>query len=69
MPIYEYACPDCGNRFEKLVLRVTQEAPAPPCPGCGQANSRRILSAVSTLRTGAGVAGSSCAPGGSTGFS
>jgi len=69
MPIYEYACQDCGNQFEKLVLRLTEDAPAPACPGCGRSNSRRIMSTVSTPRTGSGTMGNSCAPAGSTGFS
>jgi putative FmdB family regulatory protein len=35
MPIYEYACDDCGTRFEKL-LRRTTEASEVRCPSCGQ---------------------------------
>lgn len=35
MPIFEYACDDCGTRFEKLVRR-SAEAEAVQCPSCGQ---------------------------------
>ena len=35
MPIFEYACNDCGNRFEKLVRR-TGDADAVRCPACGE---------------------------------
>ena len=35
MPIFEYACDDCGTKFEKLVRR-TAEADAVRCPSCGQ---------------------------------
>ncbi|HEX4770568.1 MAG TPA: zinc ribbon domain-containing protein [Bryobacteraceae bacterium] len=35
MPIFEYACDDCGTRFEKLVRR-TADANAVRCPSCGQ---------------------------------
>ncbi|HZQ38157.1 MAG TPA: zinc ribbon domain-containing protein [Dehalococcoidia bacterium] len=35
MPIYEYACEHCGDRFEKL--RPTSAAGQPiPCPACGR---------------------------------
>ena len=33
MPIYEYLCSDCGNKFEKLVLKPGSEEIA--CPACG----------------------------------
>jgi putative FmdB family regulatory protein len=35
MPIFEYACDDCGTKFEKLVRRST-EADAIQCPSCGR---------------------------------
>jgi len=35
MPIFEYACDDCGTKFEKLVRRST-EANAIRCPSCGE---------------------------------
>lgn len=35
MPIYEYACGDCGTKFEKLVRRST-EVEDVRCPSCGQ---------------------------------
>jgi putative FmdB family regulatory protein len=35
MPIYEYACEHCGDRFEKL--RPMSAAGQPlPCPACGR---------------------------------
>ena len=46
MPIYEYICTDCHERFEKLARRVVKaDTPPPPCPHCGSANTRRIVSA------------------------
>ena len=33
MPIFEYACDDCGTRFEKLVRRG--ESSTVQCPSCG----------------------------------
>jgi putative FmdB family regulatory protein len=39
MPIYEFECAQCGNRFEEL-LGSTAESPA--CPECGSATRRRL---------------------------
>lgn len=41
MPIYEYECRGCGNRFERLVLKQEE---APTCPSCGNAEVERLLS-------------------------
>jgi len=41
MPIYEYACRDCGERFEKLVRRFGEGV---ACPSCAGANVDRQLS-------------------------
>ncbi len=35
MPIFEYLCDDCGNKFEKLVRRSAEAAGA-ECPSCGR---------------------------------
>jgi putative FmdB family regulatory protein len=42
MPIYEFECAQCGERFEELA--AAEEVP--PCPACGAAGARRLLSAV-----------------------
>lgn len=44
MPIHEFECGECGNRFEEL---LPSEAPAPKCPACGAGGSRRLMSPVS----------------------
>lgn len=37
MPIYEYLCEACGNKFEKLVRRSDAEsATSGACPSCGK---------------------------------
>ena len=41
MPIYEYACGGCGNRFEKLVRRFAE---AVSCPACASASVDKQLS-------------------------
>jgi putative FmdB family regulatory protein len=35
MPIYEYLCQSCGNKFEKLVRRSSDVLES-GCPSCGQ---------------------------------
>lgn len=35
MPIFEYACDDCGTKFEKLVRRAVESGDV-RCPSCGQ---------------------------------
>jgi putative FmdB family regulatory protein len=37
MPIYEYSCEACGNKFEKLMRRSDADtAVASACPSCGK---------------------------------
>jgi putative FmdB family regulatory protein len=43
VPIYEFQCKQCENRFEEL---IGVEASTPGCPRCGSARVRRRLSAV-----------------------
>lgn len=44
MPLYEYQCAACANRFEELMSASAAEAPA--CPVCGKPGAVRILSPV-----------------------
>ena len=44
MPIYEFECEECGERFEELVAASAGEV---ACPSCGEIRSRRLLSNVS----------------------
>jgi putative FmdB family regulatory protein len=52
MPIYEYRCQDCGNKFEKL-LRRSSEADGLECPSCGQ---KRLQQEFSTFAAHSGTA-------------
>lgn len=47
MPIYEYRCQDCGQKFEKLV-RVNSDETELVCPGCGSKHAERLLSLFGT---------------------
>ena len=42
MPLYAFACARCEERFDAL---QGFDVPAPPCPGCGAPDARRVLSA------------------------
>lgn len=57
MPIYEYRCPDCGQRFEKLMRMGATERP--PCPSCGKTDAHRLISTIAPV-------GGSCEPSGGT---
>ena len=37
MPIYEYACPDCGNKNDHL--QKLADAPIAACPKCGSSST------------------------------
>ena len=43
MPIYEYACQNCGHVLD--VLQKLSDDPLVDCPECGQAELKRLLSA------------------------
>jgi len=41
MPIYEFACRQCGHNFERLVLRTSSAA---ECPACGHGELEQLVS-------------------------
>jgi len=58
MPIYEYACSSCGNKFEKLVRRADDVLES-GCPSCGQ---KHLSQEYSTFAARSGGATESSAP-------
>jgi putative FmdB family regulatory protein len=44
MPIYEYRCRRCGNRFELLIFNRQEEV---SCPGCESQEVSRLVSRFS----------------------
>lgn len=46
MPLYEYKCKKCGNKFEKLVSMSKADDPM-ECPKCKSDESERLLSTFS----------------------
>lgn len=60
MPIYEYVCQSCGNKFEKLVLG-TSSTTAIECPKC---KSDKVEKAFSVFGMASStVPATSCATG------
>lgn len=47
MPIYEFECGECGERFEQLVAAGTVAA---ACPACGAEDAERRLSSFGLSR-------------------
>ncbi len=47
MPIYEFACLDCGNTTE-ILMRAT-ETELVKCGGCGSKNLKKLLSAHASV--------------------
>ena len=55
MPIYEYECPCCREKFEKLQRRAEEQ---PACPRCGKPAQRSVsVFAGATATAGGGCAG------------
>ena len=57
MPVYEYRCESCGERFEKLVRSMLQESPEVGCPACQGTEVRRVISAPVVHSGGEGGGG------------
>lgn len=49
MPIYEFVCGDCGEKFDELCAVGASAS----CPHCGSSNTSRLISAPGPLAKGA----------------
>ncbi len=80
MPIYEYACNECGHALE--AMQKLSDAPLVDCPACGKPALRKLISAAGFRLKGGGwyetdfksggkknIAGSDTGSGGSGGCS
>jgi putative FmdB family regulatory protein len=56
VPIYEYQCKQCGDKFEKLV-RSMSSTDAVRCPECGSEQTARALSVFAVAGEGATKSG------------
>ena len=50
MPIYEYLCPNCNGRFQKLVQGF-KDPSGLACPRCGNASVRRAISRIAVVKS------------------
>lgn len=58
MPIYEYVCQDCGEKYEKLV-RSSTAAVELACPQCGSQRGEKAISIFGALAGSRSPVGSS----------
>lgn len=63
MPIYEYRCPECDSRFEKLRRMSEAEEPV-ECPRCDSKSASRQLSGFAAVMAGASSGGGEIQMGG-----
>ena len=49
MPMYDYKCPQCENRFE---AQHSIAADAPPCPDCGHVEVTRVITSAPSVAKG-----------------
>jgi len=52
MPLYEYECDACGNRFERI--RKFSDPPLDECPKCGAKSVHKLLSSPAIQFKGTG---------------
>jgi putative FmdB family regulatory protein len=48
MPLYEYECNQCGDRFERLVA-LREAKKAMKCPKCGSESVNKLMSAIASV--------------------
>lgn len=68
MPLYEYECEECGERFETLVSAAKKDQTR-TCPACGSKKTGRVPStfAVGTASKSEPQC-TTCCPGGTCGL-
>jgi putative FmdB family regulatory protein len=62
MPIYEYQCKKCGEKFDKLVRSMNDDSTPIACAKCGSTQTTRALSlfAVGAENTGKSAPAAGC---------
>jgi putative FmdB family regulatory protein len=50
MPIYEYQCKSCKNRYS-AILSMEDSDDVPACPDCGSEDVRKLVSSVAVVRS------------------
>lgn len=65
MPTYELTCQDCGERFDRFVMRLLRDEDR-VCPSCGSTRVRSGIGGGFLGITPGGDSGTSCGTGGFT---
>jgi putative FmdB family regulatory protein len=65
MPLYEYECDACGNRFEQI--QKFSDPPADACPKCGARTVHKLMSSPAIKFKGSGFYINDYAPKGAAG--
>jgi putative FmdB family regulatory protein len=52
MPVYQYACPDCGHQFERQQKFTDEKLKV--CPNCHKRHIHRVVGQVSVAFRGSG---------------
>ena len=65
MPLYEYACTECGHRFE-ILQRLGEDGDGLECSHCGAARLEKQFSTFASTSDGKSAPAGSC--GGGSGF-
>lgn len=51
MPVYEYKCEDCGERFAMFYKTYADyDAATPRCPACGSVDLARLITSVTVQK-------------------
>ncbi|MGI5816861.1 MAG: FmdB family zinc ribbon protein [Armatimonadota bacterium] len=67
MPLYEYECGGCGERFEALVSAKHRDETR-TCPACGGEETELVPSTFAVGVAKAGTQCTGCCPGGTCGL-
>ncbi len=62
MPVFEYKCTDCNNKFEVLHKSSANQEEV-TCPSCNSLKNKKLFSAFSASVESTSFSGGSCAAG------
>jgi putative FmdB family regulatory protein len=54
MPLYEFSCVKCGNKFSEI-KKIGDDSAS--CPSCGSDETKKLISLFSSSVSGAGSSG------------